>query len=169
MFRTAHIALISALFLLLTGGCSHVISNNSLKQVDCNLSFQAVQQTPEGFNGRYLLVGGVIAGVRNLESGGELEVVEFDIDSYGKPMETSYPGGRFLARSTSFLDPMIYRRGLRVTMVGEVAGKESGRFEDAEYACPVVKVREIYLWRPKQVFPAGPNFHFGVVDAGKAS
>lgn len=156
-------ALILALFLLPAAGCSHVISNNSLKLIDTCLSFRAVRQDRESFNGRYLLVGGAIAGVRNFQSGGELEVVQFDLDCYGKPSKTAYSGGRFLAESPYFLDPMVYRKGLMVTMVGEVAGQKTGGLEEVSYAYPVLKVRELYLWAPNQIFPAGPTFHFGIV------
>lgn len=158
----AGLLFILALLLPLAAGCSHVISNDSLKLVDCNLSFQAVRQDPERFIGRYLLTGGTIAGVRNFKSGGELEVVEFGVDCYGKPLQTTNSAGRFLAESADFIDPMVYRRGMIVTVVGEVTGKKTEQLEGVSYTYPVLKVRELYLWSPDQLFPAGPTFHFGL-------
>jgi len=111
--------------------------------------------------GRHLLLAGGIAEVRNTNEGGELELVQFAADENGKITDTASSGGRFIARSSGFLDPAVYRSGLLVTLVGEVQGKKTMLLGDVVYTYPVLAIREIHLWQPEEL-PGPPKFHFGI-------
>jgi len=146
--------------LIALAGCARPISSESLKLVDPAVDYRQVREHPEDFHGKHLLAGGVIARISNSDRGGELEVVQFPTDSTGYPDTGALTGGRFLARSGSFLDPMVFSRGLPVTLVGEVGGEEKRNLDGVEYRYPVILIREIHLWRPGE--RSNPVIHFGI-------
>jgi len=142
-------------------GCATVISTQSLRLVDRGISYSELRQDPDRYIGRHLLVAGGIAGVRNTNEGGELELVQFATDENGMITDTTNSGGRFIARSSGFLDPVVYQNGLLVSLVGEVLGKKNMLLGDIVYTYPVLAIREIHLWKPEE-FPRPPTFHFGI-------
>lgn len=127
-------------------GCAHVMSEQSLKLADRRITFEELKSAPESYVGKYVLLGGTIAGVKNAREGGELEVVQSPLDSTGMPEETNYSAGRFIVTSSKFLDPLVYKSGRRVTVVGEVKGKKSRMIDEAKYTYPVVAEVELRLW-----------------------
>ena len=146
---------------LCLAGCATVISKQSLSLVDRGITFAELRQDPYRYTGRHLLLAGGIAGVRNTSEGGELELVQFAADDNGMITDTTNSGGRFIARSSGFLDPAVYRTGLLVTLVGEVRGKKNMLLDKVVYTYPVLDIREIHLWKPEE-FPRPPTFHFGI-------
>jgi len=135
---------------LLLGGCTTIISEQSRRLVDTQATFQEVREAPETYIGKHVMLGGRIAGVRNTPEGGQIEVVQFDLLSNGYPEATYVSYGRFLATSTQFLDSMIFRKGMLITLVGEIKGKTKQRLDEMEYIYPVVAMREWYLWRDNE-------------------
>ena len=73
--------------------------------------------------------------------------------------------GRFLVHFEGFLDPAIYAKGRRITVLGEVAGKRVLPLKEMEYSYPVLLPREHYLWRPED-FYGTPSFHIGIGVGG---
>lgn len=141
-------------------GCAPVISDQSLRLVERGISFAELRQEPERQTGKYFLLGGAIAAVRNSSAGSELELVQFKTDESGKITDMAASGGRFLALSSAFLDPAIYRPGQLVSLVGEVRGKRTRLLGEVPYEYPVLAIREIHLWKPEEI-PATPSFYFG--------
>lgn len=78
------------LFLMLTG-CTHAISDGSLRLVDSSFNFAMVKENPDKYIGSYVLVG-AIASVNNTKQGGELEIVQFRLSSDNTPEESSTSG-----------------------------------------------------------------------------
>ncbi len=152
------------LFLIFTilclAGCATVISSQSLSLVDRGISFGELRRDPQHYGGKFLLLGGGIAGVRNTSDGGELELVQFPTDENGEITDTASSGGRSIVKSSDFLDPALYRTGLLVTLVGEVQGKRTMLLDNVEYTYPVLAVREMHLWKPEEG-RAPTMFHFG--------
>src|SRR4051812_18069704 len=87
-------------------GCARPISSETLKLVDPAIEYRQVSEHPEDYRGKHLLAGGIIARVANSGRGGEIEIVQFPTDGSGYPDTGALSGGRFIARSGSFLDPM---------------------------------------------------------------
>ncbi len=143
-------------------GCSRqVISKEALLLVDQSVTFASVKQNPGAFTGKFLLAGGSIAQVRNTPAGAELEVVQLPLGSDDRPAEKGPSEGRFLARASGFLDPLIYKQGHLVTLVGRVAGSETRHLEGIDYTYPLLDLRELYVWRPEDPY-ASPPVYFGV-------
>ncbi len=129
--------------------------------VEADVPFAVLRQEPEQFKGRLMLLGGSVVAVRNTNQGGELEVVQLSTEDSGEIRDNATSGGRFLARSSDFLDPAIFAPGLRVSLVGEVEGKEVRQLAEMEYAYPLLAIREIHLWKPEER-GLPPSFHFGI-------
>lgn len=130
---------------VLCGGCTPVISEQSRQLVDTDAPFSKIRETPENFIGKHLLLGGRIVQVRNNQSGAQLEIVQFEIDSFGVPLDTFRSYGRFIATTKEYIEPLIYRQGMLITLVGELKGKQTSRLDDMDYTYPVVAIRESYL------------------------
>lgn len=156
--RTMFLMVATALCL---AGCATVISKQSLQFVDRGVSFAELRHDAERYMGRNLLLAGGIADVRNTNEGSELELVQFATDRDGNITDTAKSGGRFIARSSGFLDPALYRTGLLVTLVGEALGKRNMPLGDVAYTYPLLEIREIHLWKPEE-FSNPPTFHFGI-------
>lgn len=112
-------------------------------------SAQAVRGNPQDFAGAKVRWGGTIAAVENREGETVIEVVSRELESNGRPKETDRSGGRFLARHSGFLDPMIYTKGRLLTVAGTVAGEERRPIGKFTYSFPVVNVESLYLWEPR--------------------
>lgn len=143
------------------GGCTHVISKESREIVDSTLTYSKLKDNPEAYRDKIVMVGGIIAAVHNSSDGGEIEIVQHELDYRGRPDPSGMSAGRFLARSNKFLDPMVFLRGYRVTVVGRVDGLTKRFLDGVPYSYPVVSIRELQLLKPDQDSPY-PTFHFGI-------
>ena len=146
---------------LMAAGCTHPISEESMKLVENSVGLRQVRENPDAFTGRNILVGGVIARVANDASGGEMEVVQFPLTGRELPDRSALSEGRFLAKMETFVDPVVYMPGMLVTLVGEVKGSKTRELQNVEYRYPVIAVREIHLWQPNEL-PQEPRIHFGI-------
>jgi outer membrane lipoprotein len=145
--------LILSAFLLLSG-CIHVMSEEARSLVDPTVTFSQLRAAPDSLVGKYIMLGGVIAGVRNEKDGSQLEVVQSPMGSDDLPEEASHlSGGRFLAITSAFLDPLVYETGRRITMVGQVQGKQNHPLGKIEYTYPVISIREIHVWKKSEIEP----------------
>jgi outer membrane lipoprotein len=139
--------LLMFLGLILTlSGCTPIISEQSRKLINSDVSFKTVKETPENYTGKNILLGGRIANVRNSAEGAQIEIVQFDLTSQGYPEETFISYGRFMAINNSYMDPLIFRRGMLITLTGELKGKKTMRLDDMDYTYPVISLREWHLW-----------------------
>ena len=131
--------------LMVLSGCAHVISEESRRQVDPTIVFGNLREAPDRYLGKQVMLGGIIAAARNNREGGQLEVVQFDLDRLGVPQVSWGSAGRFLATSPLFLDPVVFMQGRLVTLVGEVKGKMTRPLDEVEYTYPIVAIREIHV------------------------
>lgn len=139
--------------------CTLPISKSSLDLVDRDISFAALRQDPDRYVGRYLLLGGMIAAVRNTGDGSELEVVQFATDRNGRITATDNSGGRFLVQLATFSEPAVYQ-GRLVTLVGKVKGQVQARFDEIDYLYPLLTAQELHLWKPEES-PDASRVRFG--------
>lgn len=120
---------------------------------------QAVAES-ERLQGRTVLWAGVVIDSTNLADATRLEVLAYPLDTDQGPDLDREPVGRFLVRRSGYLEPVDYRTGRAVTILGRLAGTRSGKVGEAPYDYPVVEAARIHLW------PAGgrgaSRFHFGV-------
>ena len=81
-----------------------------------------------------------------------MEVVQSPLETDDLPEDVSHSsGGRFLATTSRFLDPIVYKSGRKVTVVGQVQGKKTLPIDQVEYIYPVISIREIHVWTKSEL------------------
>lgn len=136
-------ALLSILF---TAGCTTIISEQSRKAVNSDAPFKAIKTNPESYIGKQIILGGRIANIKNSSEGAQIEIVQFDLNSRYYPEDRFLTYGRFLATDSNYMDPLIFKTGMLLTLFGEIKGKKTLRLDEMDYTYPVISIREWYLW-----------------------
>ncbi|MEJ2200095.1 MAG: Slp family lipoprotein [Desulfuromonadaceae bacterium] len=149
---------------LLFSGCAPVISNEAKLAVDPLLDFSQDKQNPNAYLGKTLLLGGLLVDVRVHREGTELEIIQYTLGRWDRPLDPDPAGGRFLARTERFLDPELFLPGLQVTLTGQVVGEEVRPLRGTDFPYPVFTIGEIHLWQsstrsnpyPPYYYPTSP-------------
>jgi outer membrane lipoprotein len=152
-----------AIFLLLAvtfTACSSGISQQAREQVTYNGPFAAVQKTPEKYRGEILLLGGKVIKISNQEGASELIVLELNLGNQDRPRDNDQSQGRFLIRSTRFIDPAIFPPGTLITVVGRLQGSETRLIGKMRYTYPVIEPIETKKWSAGS--EPTSRFHFGI-------
>ncbi len=134
------------LIILLLAGCAPVISKTTQRQVDRSLTFEEILKNPSTHRGAGALLGGQVIGVTNSEKISLVEVLQFPLSRRMKPRPYKDSKGRFLISVKGFLDPLVYR-GKLVTAAGPLGAPVTRDLGKARYTYPLIKSRELHLWR----------------------
>jgi outer membrane lipoprotein len=126
--------------------CAPAISKQYRQQADQSLSFPVLAADPNAYQGKTVILGGVIAQTTTRTGETELEIVQKPLDSANMPETTDKSEGRFLVIVDRFLDPLIYKKDRKITVAGEVVGSEVRKLDNLDYTYPVIKSQEIKLW-----------------------
>jgi len=119
-----------------------------------DITLDWLRETPEVFKDKLFILGGMIANTRVTAQGSEIEALYVPVDSYGNLKEGARIQGRFLAlypKASGLLDPVIFKKGREVTMAAEFFEIRQGKIDEMDYAYPVFKIRQIYLWPEQRV------------------
>lgn len=127
------------------GGCATLVPSELASVVNRSVSGADLIHDPDRHRGETIVVGGEILLVQSVAGESEVEVLERPLE-FEEPVLTERSAGRFLIRHTGFLDPAEYSAGLRVTVVGRVAGAVERRLGDGDYRYPVVESKQLKLW-----------------------
>jgi outer membrane lipoprotein len=150
-----------AVFLSITG-CAPVISKQIRKQVNPDITDEAVLRKPEHYKGEIIILGGIILDAENIEEGTSITVLHRPRTSRGRPKNVDESAGRFIALVDHYLDVALYRSGRSVTVAGEVQEPRTLPLGEVEYNYPVIGVKEIYLWPvQRQLYRPYPAVHIG--------
>lgn len=141
-----YILTITLLSIFTLTGCTAIISEQSRKLVNSDAAFKTIKASPEDYIGKNIMLGGRIADIRNSSDGAQLEIVQFELNYQGYPEDNFISYGRFLATDSRFMDPLIFKRGMLITLVGELKMKKTLRLDDMDYTYPLISMREWYLW-----------------------
>ncbi len=131
-------------------GCAHVISKDLLQEVATEITFGELYKAPQAYQGKIVLLGGVIVKTVNRKDGTLLEVYQTEIDSMGRPIKLDISGGRFLAHYKGLLESEIYHKGRKVTIAGIVQGEQVMRLGEIDYHYPFLIIKDIHLWKKEQ-------------------
>ena len=140
------LALLSV-FLLGAFSCAYPITTELRQQVTEDVTFPMVLQNPTAYVGDIVLWGGEIIETVTIQGGSEITVLDTPLDYQERPESARYSRGRFIAKSSKFLDPAIYKKGKKITLAGEIVGTETKPLGKVEYAYPVVMVKQLHLWK----------------------
>ncbi len=150
--------------LLVLSSCSPVLNREVMKEGVRDFSLNYLRETPEVFQGKLFILGGLIVETRFTEKGSQIQALSVPVDSHGYLERSAHSQGRFLAlypKSKGLLDPMVYKKGREVTLAGEFIEARKGKIDEMEYVYPVFEIKEIYLWEERQYYdwPAYPYYY----------
>jgi outer membrane lipoprotein len=145
---------------LAVGACAHPISFLVRAEADPNLTFSKVIENPKAYLGSIVIWGGVISEASQDPQGTKLLLIQTPLDSHGRP-QTQETRGEFIARTSESLDPLVYRRGLAITLAGEIEGLEEKNLGFMEYPRPVLRIIELHPWEKKHLPVSHGNWEGG--------
>jgi len=131
---------------LLLQGCSYAISPDVSRTADKSITFERLQADPSSFKGKTVIFGGLIAQVHHVKNGTLIEIIQKELDYWGKPRRTDRTGGRFIVHQPRQLDVLVFAPGREISVAGEVTGTEERSVSESVAMYPLLSAREIKLW-----------------------
>ena len=146
---------ILCIFQILIGCATPVIPLHLVERVDRTVNFDQLKGNSEAYQDRIVVLGGQILEARNLEEGTLFEILQLPLTSASRPVtDLVRSRGRFLLFHSGFLDTAVYRKGLFVTIVGEVIGTRTQPVGAMNYRYPYLTAKFIHLWRiASRIYP----------------
>jgi len=149
-----------ALFFFGIAGCGYPISQGLRGEARKDLTFPMVLQNPTAYIGSIVIWGRKIIETHNVTGGSEIIVLETPLDYQEMPESEKYSEGRFIVKSSAFLDPEIYKKGKKITVAGEIIGKETEPLGKTKYTYPVILIKQIHLWRRIRLYRYSPPYYW---------
>jgi outer membrane lipoprotein len=138
-----------SLYVFAVSSCAYPISKE-LREASKNLAFSMVLENPTAYVGSIVIWGGEIIKTTNLINSTEILILDTPLGHQGMPQGAEFSPGRFIAKSPQFLDPALYKKGRKITVAGEIIGKETKPLGKTEYTYPLVMVKQLHLWESTQ-------------------
>jgi outer membrane lipoprotein len=151
--RKSAMNILSLLFagtVLLLQGCPYAISPDVTRTADRTITFNKLQADPFSSKGKTVILGGLIARIKNVKTGTFIEVGQKELDYWGRPRRTDRTGGRFIVYQPRHLDALIFSPGREITVAGEVPGTEEASLDGSGASYVLINAREIKLWPREQ-------------------
>ena len=146
-----------------TGCMTYRISKDLRQQARTTekAGFAAIALDPAAFQGQVVIWGGHVIKTENDTNGTSIYVLQSPLNTWERPRSSVYSRGRFIARSSGFLDPEVHKPGTLVTIAGELTGTETHSVDNRPYAYPVVSIKELSMWKPApEVYWVAPPYYY---------
>lgn len=153
---------ITVVFLLAVSSCAPVIRKDFMDVGIRDVPLSEVKNSPESYKGKLFILGGIIANTKVTREGSLIEALYVPVDSRGY-LTGNGRDGRYLAlfpRESGILDPLVYRKGKRITAAAEFVEVREGRIEETEYAYPFFVIREVYIWDERPYYYPAPYYPY---------
>ena len=148
--------------IVVASGCASKPSAISLAVVD-DIDLAQVLDDDAAYQGATVRWGGIVTEVENKADETWVFVVGRELKDDEKPVVDSASDGRFVARFNGFKDPLVYKSGRPLTVVGRLDGSLKRPIGEFMYHFPVVAVRDSHLWakpvRAPQYYYPPPLWH----------
>ncbi len=131
---------------LLLAGCSTRVPPEISQKLNETPTVQQVRSDPDAFQSQTLRWGGTILQTENRPDSSRVLVVAFPLSDSGRPQSDNISSGRFIAVVDAFLEPLVYSRDRKITVVGKLVGTEVLKIGEFDYTYPIVQVEHYYLW-----------------------
>jgi len=116
------------------------------RSVNRALTLRELRADSRAHIGARVILGGDIVATVPRSGETEIEVLSRRLGIGDVPERGDRTDGRFLVRTREFLDPAVYARGRRLTVLGTVVGSEQRRIGELPFAYPVISTERIKLW-----------------------
>jgi outer membrane lipoprotein len=140
------IILVAAAAFLGAGCATTPFPEELTRSVNRALTLKELRAQPKAHIGARVILGGDIVATVPKPGETEIEVLSRRLGGGDVPERGDRTDGRFLVRTREFLDPAVYARGRRLTVLGTVAGVEDRRVGELPYSYPVINAERIKLW-----------------------
>ena len=90
--------------------------------------------------------GGIIIDVENEENFSLVQALFYPLSYSGRPQLDEPQGGRFVIKSTEFLDPVVYAKDKEITVVGTLNGDIQRMVGKKTIRVPLIQSTAIHLW-----------------------
>jgi outer membrane lipoprotein len=151
--------LATCLAIIFIDSCAAPFSDELMHRIDEAVQFHNVQASPEVYQNKTVLWGGVIIETTNRENETSIKIRKTNLDFEKQPADTDDSEGRFIAVYPGFLDPAIYEKDRELTVIGTIKGVEIHPVGDIQYRYPVIQAQEIRLWeKPRPYSPVYDPF-----------
>jgi len=111
-----------------------------------NYQLKQVVSDVDHFIGKPVRWGGKVIKVNNDDEYSTIQLVQFPLNGYGKPMATKSSQGRFFSQSREFLDPAIFEEGTLVTIFGTVRSAEIVKVDQRSILAPIIEISKFHIW-----------------------
>jgi len=111
-----------------------------------DLAYSYAIQDPARYKNVPVRWGGLIAEVETEQNESFLQVLLYPLNSYGRPLLDEQPQGRFVVKSTKFLDPLVYAKNSEITVAGSLSGNINRTIGKKVMSLPLVLSTTLYLW-----------------------
>ena len=143
-----------SLFCLLLGACTNMPKTiQNMNVVD--ITYSQASQNIESHRNVPVRWGGIIIDVENEEDFSLIQVLSYPLNFSGRPQLDDSHGGRFVIKSTEFLDPMVYAKDNQISVVGTLDGDIQRTVGKKIIQVPLIQSMGIHLWPKRQ------NNHYG--------
>lgn len=123
-----------------------------------DVPYSQASQNPSGYKDTSVRWGGVIIDVDNEENFTLVQVLSYPLNFYGRPQLNKQSEGRFVVKSTEFLDPAVYAKDKEITIAGTINGDIERTIGKKAVRMPLLASKAIYLWPVYQNNPYGYGY-----------
>jgi outer membrane lipoprotein len=146
---------------MLLGGCASGFPEAALRSVNRAITASELRADPKAYVTQRVILGGEILATRPRVGETEIEVLGQRLRGDDSPERGDESEGRFLVKTTEFLDPAVYAAGRRLTVIGAVTGEEERKIGELPYRYPVIAADRLRLWpresgEPPLFYPGYP-------------
>lgn len=155
-----------AIFLLLAvcAGCANNPASSISQAVVDDVSLARVRDDTDAYLGSTVRWGGVVSAVENKADETWIFLVERALKDNEKPITDGHSDGRFIASFSGFIDPLVYKPGRPLTVVGSIEGSTLRAIGEYDYRFPLVAVRDSHLWaepvKTRVYYPPPPVWYY---------
>jgi outer membrane lipoprotein len=131
--------------ILLLSACSNLptaIENPPL----FDISYKQATRNIAQFKNAPVRWGGVVIDVENEQNYSLVQVLYYPLNSYGRPRIDKPNEGRFLIKSSEFLDPAVYTKDSEITVAGTLNGDVERKVGNKSLRLPLISSTTVYLW-----------------------
>lgn len=111
-----------------------------------DISYSQASQNPNSYKDTAVRWGGVIVDVDNEENFTLVQVLSYPLNFYGRPQLTKPSEGRFVIKSSEFLDPAVYAKDKEITVAGVLEGDIQRTIGKKTVRLPLLSSTTAYLW-----------------------
>jgi outer membrane lipoprotein len=135
---------------VLLSACAYHVPPEIQQSLEGAPSLAEVRDQSQAYMSQKVRWGGVIIDLENRQNTSWLTILAYPLNEQGKPQVSDHSSGRFIAEVNHFLEPSVYSRDRKITVIGRLTKTETIKIGDFPYEYPVVETSQRYLWPTEQ-------------------